>query len=147
VDVGVVQKNPFEIDHKKTISALKTFYDNLQENKEKIKKDLINWKTNMILFDNCAIAPLIAKELKIPSFGITNFSWDDIYESYSKIDKAYSLYSQINKLQYSRTTLLFAQPFSLPMPGFATGIYNLTKSQREKLDGMERNPKRLDRRY
>ncbi len=94
----------------------------MESSKQNIKKDLIEWGANIVIFDNSAIAPLIAKELHIPSFGVTNFSWDDIYEGYSKENEEYKLFIQLNKLSYSRATLLFTQPYSLQMKGFSTGI-------------------------
>jgi hypothetical protein len=128
VDVGVFQETPLKIDHEKTLKKLQTFWNELDLNKSKIIKNLIEFKPTMILYDNSAIAPLIGKELQIPVIAITNFTWDNIYDTLSKSHEGYKLFSQLNKLSHSRATLVFKQPFSHPMPAFKTGIQTINAS-------------------
>jgi hypothetical protein len=82
-EVGTHQLTSVDIDPEQTLASLKDYWERyFPEEKPKVMETLRNWGVQVIYFDVTATAPLIAKELNIPSIAITNFSFDFIYSEY-----------------------------------------------------------------
>lgn len=77
-DIGMVQINPFLEDLNETLHRLRSFYP--------LNRDLIAMMVRQVVSCDmilCDIAPLglaVAREAKIPSVLLENFTWDWIYE-------------------------------------------------------------------
>jgi len=85
-DIGLVQKNAFQADIKDTLRALNDFFPPQPSLIGEIAKKISTLNCVLII---CEIAPLgilVAKEARIPSILVENFTWDWIYQQYAVSD-------------------------------------------------------------
>ena len=86
-DIGLVQKNAFQADLKDTLRALNDFLPPKPSLIREIAETINALNCVLII---CEIAPLgilVAKEARIPSILVENFTWDWIYQQYAVSDK------------------------------------------------------------
>ncbi|MFH1762453.1 MAG: hypothetical protein ABIA63_15245 [bacterium] len=142
-DVGAIQKDWRYVDKLKTLER----YANLI----KQEPDLINEQMSFIrqnrikavISDIPAIAFVIAKEAGIPSFGISNFSWDWIYSPYVEEYPAFKYVVDHIRECYSKAGQLLRLPFHGDLSAFPV-IHDIPLiSQRAKLS-REETIKRLN---
>ncbi len=82
-DIGLVQKDAFEADLERTLRALNDFFPLERSLIEHYAEKIKSVNCDLII---CEIAPmgiLIAKEARIPSILVENFTWDWIYQKYA----------------------------------------------------------------
>ena len=85
-DIGLVQKNAFQADLEDTLRALDDFFPPAPPLIAEIAETIRALNCAMII---CEIAPLgilVAKEARIPSILVENFTWDWIYQQYTVSD-------------------------------------------------------------
>eukprot|EP00009_Paramoeba_aestuarina_P007862 CAMPEP_0201516126 /NCGR_PEP_ID=MMETSP0161_2-20130828/7525_1 /ASSEMBLY_ACC=CAM_ASM_000251 /TAXON_ID=180227 /ORGANISM="Neoparamoeba aestuarina, Strain SoJaBio B1-5/56/2" /LENGTH=395 /DNA_ID=CAMNT_0047913145 /DNA_START=76 /DNA_END=1263 /DNA_ORIENTATION=+ len=110
--VGCYQKSGVEIDVEKTYEEASKFWEKSEEKKQQIASCLKPHSPEVIIFDIPALAPLVAKELNIPSIGISNFGWNWIYESFVPKKPEFQLIVKKITEAYDQTTIALALPFS-----------------------------------
>jgi uncharacterized protein (TIGR00661 family) len=82
-DIGLVQKNAFQADLEETLRALNDFLPLEPSLIEHLAATIRALKCNLIVCDIAPMGILIAKEAKIPSILVENFTWDWIYQQYA----------------------------------------------------------------
>jgi uncharacterized protein (TIGR00661 family) len=85
-DIGFIQKNAFQVDLEDTLRALNDFFPPAPSLIAEIVKTIRALNCGLII---CEIAPmgiLVAKEARIPSILVENFTWDWIYQQYTVSD-------------------------------------------------------------
>ena len=85
-DIGLVQKNAFQADLEDTLCALNDFFPPAPSRIAEITKTIMDLNCVLII---CEIAPmgiLVAKEARVPSILVENFTWDWIYQQYAVSD-------------------------------------------------------------
>jgi uncharacterized protein (TIGR00661 family) len=85
-DVGLVQKNAFQADLEDTLYALKDFFPPAPSLIGKIAETVSTLNCVLIICDIAPLGILVAKETRIPSILVENFTWDWIYEQYALSD-------------------------------------------------------------
>lgn len=118
LDVGIVQRDSLDMDLPATLRACAALYGDARET---IDREVAFVEANEIALIVADIPPLafeIAARANVPSVGITNFSWDVIYEGYK--DDHPGFVPLIKKLSsyYNKASLLLALPYPCPMPAF-----------------------------
>ncbi len=125
VDVGLSQVSGLASDYHQTIKELHNHWDNIDERVNKICEELKKFGVEKVYFDIPAIAVLSAQKLQIPSIGMSNFSWDWIYDDLVHNECDYSQNSvnheirdefihfrDLHKEIYSHTSKLLKLPYS-----------------------------------
>ncbi len=115
LDVGMVQLSSISLNVEKTLEAIFEF--------EKIKATLIESeidflkkeKIDCIISDSSSLPFLLAEKLNLPSYFIGNFTWDFIYDNYSKDHPYFKDYSNVLRKEYSHCKLGLILPFHCPM--------------------------------
>lgn len=133
IDVGVFQKSSLEIDLGKTKFAIQKFQDHVKEISQQEEKFLLEHKPDIILSDSASLIFPIASKLKIPAYFVGNFTWDFIYENYSKYDSFFKEYAKKISEEYFHAKLGFILPFDCP-------IQSIEKQKKVNLVG--RKPKK-----
>jgi len=118
LDVGLIQKNSFKVNKKETLKVMLLLY---AERKTLIKQELDFLKKNKIDAIVADIPPLafdVAQKAGIPSFGMTNFSWDWIYSAFT--DDLPEYWRLIENIQqsYSKASNLLRLPFHGDLSAF-----------------------------
>jgi len=91
-DIGLVQETPLKVDLSKTVTRLNHFLP-LDSSRIKNLANLIEMRRCGLII--CDIAPMgiaVAKEARIPSVLVENFTWDWLYEGYEKYDERINRY-------------------------------------------------------
>ncbi len=101
IDVGSIEKNSLETDPRKTQEACEEFYETWDILAKHEARELEAAKVDGVLFDVPPLAPYIASLNSVPSVGVANFTWDQIY---AEIKGMESLVTKIRDW-YSYTTL------------------------------------------
>ena len=104
VDVGLVQKNPFQHDLPATLDRLNDFLPLSKSAKEPLVALLRQRDCQAILCDISALGVAVANELGVPSILLENFTWDWMYEEYieempdfsDSIERLQSIYALAN---------------------------------------------------
>lgn len=124
-DCGCVQKDGVTVDVEKTAEM---YISISRENRKKLSQELKfiqDRKVTLIASDIVPFAFEAAYESDIPSVGISNFNWVDIYKSYEEKE---ALFKPIIKEiigQYSKANYLFRMTPSNNMEGFACEEYDI----------------------
>ena len=79
-DVGLIQKSPFEHDLKKTITKLKSFFENEESCVNNIVDQLYQHGVNLVLSDISTLGLKVGKKLGVPTVLVENFTWSWIYQ-------------------------------------------------------------------
>jgi len=82
-DIGLVQKNAFQADLKDTLRALTDFFPPQPSLIGEIAEKISTLNCVLIICDIAPLGILVAKEARIPSILVENFTWDWIYQQYT----------------------------------------------------------------
>jgi hypothetical protein len=117
-DCGCIQTDGVTVDIKKTLQT----YLEIAKRNESVLEDEVCWcKEHDVTGIVSDIAPFpfeVAFRAGIPSIGISNFSWEDIYESYLEDMPEFETCFETIKNQYAMADLLLALYPSNPMKSF-----------------------------
>lgn len=118
VDVGVVQKDSFTLEKEETLLK----YAGLIRGKAKLIKEEVKLlrgkKVKLVVGDIPPLAFDIAREAKVPSIAIGNFSWDWIYEVFIEEHPQFNYLINDIRTSYSKADLLLRLPLHGEMPAF-----------------------------
>lgn len=117
-DCGCVQNDCISIDKEKTLAAYRVI---AAENESKLADEAAWCKehhADVIASDITPFAFEIASHAGIPSVGVSNFTWFDIYEEYLALLPEYTADVASIREQYARATLMCALSPAPPMPYF-----------------------------
>lgn len=117
-DCGCVQNDCLSIDKAKTLA---TYREIARENESKLEAETLwckSHRADVIVSDITPFAFEVAAHAGLPSVGVSNFSWSDIYEEYLELLPEYSADIAFIRDQYARATLLCALAPALPMTYF-----------------------------
>ena len=107
-DCGCIQTDGVTVDIQKTLQT----YRDIAERNESVLEDEIRWcKENNVTGIVSDIAPFpfeVAFSAGVPSVGISNFSWEDIYEPYLEDMPEFETCFNTIKNQYGMADLLLA---------------------------------------
>jgi len=141
VDVGVIQLSSVENDITATLSALKEHWSLLSQKEELITNELKSWGAEEVVFNITALAPRIASKLGIPSIGISNFTWEFIYEPFININNEFKHYIQLHSDSYRLSTALIKAPYSCNMDQHQVPIFEIPWYGRKGLNKMDARKK------
>jgi hypothetical protein len=122
-DIGMIQNSSIDMDIMATKFAIIDFESNRNNLTEFLVSKIELHKPDFIISDSSSFPFYLAKSHKIPSSFIGNFTWDFIYQNYSKIDPFFEEYSYKLKLEYGLCDRGFELPFSCPI----TSVPNIKK--------------------
>ena len=112
IDAGTYQHDFIHLDKEKSFIE----YDNLMNNRDELIKNELEFikdhKIDLIVGDIPPSAFYISNKAKIPSIGISNFSWDWIFEPYLQDHPGYSYIIEDMKRGYGYCDLLLKLPFA-----------------------------------
>ncbi|MDX1957090.1 MAG: glycosyltransferase family protein [Leptospiraceae bacterium] len=117
-DLGVEQKNSLEVDISKTLEKLLESEKNKKLIIEKELDFLNEFKPDILVSDSSSMPFLFSSKLKIRSYFLGNFTWDFIYENYSKLHPEFLRISRSLKNEYSLADYALILPFSCPINVF-----------------------------
>jgi len=118
VDVGLVQKNPFQHDLPATLDLLKDFLPLSKSTIEPFVNRLQRSNCRAILCDISAVGIAVANSLGVPSILLENFTWDWIYEQYLDEMPAFSDSIECLRSMYAKANLhLQTEPVCNRIPG------------------------------
>lgn len=113
-DVGLVQTNPFNEDLDQTLHELKKYYPFGSNLISFITKLIVENKIDIVVCDISALGIYIADKLHIPSVLIENFTWDWIYEFYTKTKPQLKKYISYLEQIYQKSAIrITSEPFCL----------------------------------
>src|SRR2546421_2604189 len=123
LDPGAIEKDLFTIDHAATAEAVRSA---IARRSQLIATEVPFLKQNeirLILADIPFLAGDIAAVARIPIIGITNFTWDWIYEPYfgdnpdllREIEKSYSNIPTLLKIPFGGRTNWFKEVIDIPV--------------------------------
>ena len=112
IDTGTFQHDFIHLDKEKSLIE----YDKLMNNRKKLIEEELSFiaeqKIDLIVGDIPPAAFYIANDARIPSIGISNFSWDWIFEPYLNDYPEYDYIIQDIKKGYGYCGLLLKLPFA-----------------------------------
>jgi hypothetical protein len=117
VDIGAVQRGSLEVDVAETVAAVSAFHADIDRLADAEARALDSVDAHVVVSDIPAVAFLAAARRGVPAIGISNFTWDWIYDDYA-VDhpEARTLVARIGAC-YAQA----AEGWRLPMSGgFAT---------------------------
>lgn len=121
-DCGCFQTDGVTVDIQRTLEAYETI---AERNRDLIEQEIAWCRTNRvagIVSDIVPFAFAVAHGSGIPSAGVTNFSWEDIYEPYLPLRPSFRPYFEQLCRDYSRADLLLALEPPNPMKSFTKRI-------------------------
>jgi hypothetical protein len=110
-DVGVVQKDALRLSKKETLLRLQAFSGNRKSLLRSEWEALKGRKPLLVFADIPPLAFDVADVLGVKSAGMTNFSWDWIYEAYVKEYPAFTPLVEEIRESYGKAHLLLRLPF------------------------------------
>jgi hypothetical protein len=117
-DCGCVQNDSLSIDKAKTLAAYRAIaLKNASRLKTEVRWCKVN-RADVIVSDITPFAFEVAAHAGIPSVGVSNFTWYDIYEKYLCQYPEYGADVSLICKQYAAATLMCALAPALPMPFF-----------------------------
>ena len=88
-DIGLVQKSALEADHLKTLERLNEFHPFDQAGISLLANEVRERGCGLVLCDIAPMGIAVAREAGVPSVLLENFTWDWIYEGYTRPYEAY----------------------------------------------------------
>jgi len=117
-DVGLVQENSMTCDLPATLERLEVFWNGADKWIEDEIRFAKENEIGTIVSDICPLAFDVSKSLGITGIGISNFSWDWIYESYTAENKAFIPYIEKIKKSYAKCDVMCRLPFHGELDAF-----------------------------
>jgi len=113
LDCGCLQKDSVMIDAEATLKKYEAINANRHTLIDRFCKELIERKVDLVIADIPPLAFVVAAKANVPSIGISNFTWADIYEPYlSRFPEYDKLINQIKE------DCSIASHYVLLRPGF-----------------------------
>jgi len=115
VDVGLVQRGPFEEDAAATAARLEHVIGSRWEGVGRLAADLGHLRPTVIVAD---IAPLglgLAERMGVPAVLVENFTWDFIYRAYGSELEAWA--ERLAPMTAAAALRIQAEPCCEPVPG------------------------------
>lgn len=120
IDMGATQKNIYSVNKLATLEHAQKVYSKKDELIEQEVEFIRETDSKIILSDIPPIAFDVARAMNIPGIGITNFSWDWIYESYLGVYPEYENVVAEISASYGKADLLLRLPFNDGLTAFPT---------------------------
>jgi hypothetical protein len=118
VDVGLVQKNPFQHDLPATLDRLHDFLPLSKPTIEQLVNTLRPRACRAILCDISALGIAVANAIGVPSILLENFTWDWMYEEYLDEMPSFSVPIENLRSVYAQANLhLQTEPVCNPVAG------------------------------
>jgi hypothetical protein len=118
LDIGVVQEDGISINISETLKQLKQLGDRASKLITTEKKALKSHQAGCIVSDIPALAHRLAHDVHIPSLAITNFSWDWIYDDWTRDYPDAQYASDFMRSNYKLCDRLLLLPYSETLPAF-----------------------------
>jgi L-arabinokinase len=118
LDVGVVQRDAIHLDGRATLAAYAALRAELPALVAREAAQLRQDRVDLIVADIPPAAFAIARRLDVPAVGISNFSWDWIYEEYAADAPAYRDVVSAIRADYAGADLFLRLPFHGPCDAF-----------------------------
>ena len=123
LDPGAIEKDLFTIDHEATIKAVRAAIGRRERVVAGEVEFLKSQKIGLILCDIPFMAAEIATAARVPIIGITNFTWDWIYEPHfegnedllREIEKSYGKIPTLLKIPFGGRTDWFKEVIAVPV--------------------------------
>jgi len=123
LDPGAIEKDLFNIDYAATIAAVRSAINRREELIARELPFLRQQKIDLILCDIPFLAGDIAEAAGILIIGITNFTWDWIYEPYfgsepdllAEVRKSYRKIATLLKIPFGGRTEWFREVIDIPL--------------------------------
>lgn len=120
IDMGAIQKNSYSVDKLATLEHAQKLYKKSNELVEHEVEFIRETDSQIILSDIPPIAFDVARKADVPGIGVTNFSWDWIYESYLAAHPEYENVVAEIRVSYGKADLLLRLPFHDGLAAFPT---------------------------
>lgn len=138
LDVGCVQKDTLDVDVEATLESLKKFNKNKSKYLETLKNYFQKESIHLVLSDIASLPLRAAKDLGIPGYLMSNFTWTDIYRPYIHMCPGFAPLVEEMELEYQMaSTHLALSPGIDPPTGMNSVpcgyLSRLGKSCREEL--------------
>ena len=111
-DSGIVQSSSVAHDDEATVRAAAEFFGNWRDRVSAEQQRLATIRPAVIVGDIPPIAFEVAHRMGVPSFAISNFTWDWIYETHPGMAKGAPWLLPIIRDAYARATSALELPFS-----------------------------------
>lgn len=124
-DCGCIQKDGVTVDIQKTVE---TYIHISRENRKKLSSELKfvhEQNVDLIVSDIVPFAFDVAYEADIPSVGISNFNWVDIYQPYENEEPLFKPIIKEIAEQYSKASYLFRMEPSNKLQGFSCEEFSI----------------------
>lgn len=118
LDIGAIQTDATNVNPLETLKAYSEFILNRDSILKQMETHLANDPVDAVLYDIPPIGSEIGNWLGVPTVGITNFSWDWIYEEYTKLYPEYQWVVEEIRHQYALTDLLLSLPYNGDLSAF-----------------------------
>jgi hypothetical protein len=118
VDIGAVQRGSLEVDVAESVRQATAFHETLDARAEVETARLEAVDARLVVSDIPAVAFLAASRRGIPAIGISNFTWDWIYDDYAEIAPAAGALAARVRAAYALAT----EGWRLPMYGGFEGF-------------------------
>ena len=105
VDIGLVQKNPFEHDLTATLNRLNDFLPLSESTIGPLADTLRKKNCGAIFCDISVLGIAVANAIGVPSILLENFTWDWIYEEYGDEVPAFSDFTGLIRSAYAQANL------------------------------------------
>ncbi len=116
-DIGLVQRDAFDIDFPKTLARLNQFLPFDETLVADLAAQLARQKSAVVVCDIAALGIAVAAKADLPSVLIENFTWDWIYGDYPAFRQSLAPHIAVLADYYGRADLhLQAAPACLPTP-------------------------------
>jgi L-arabinokinase len=122
VDVGLLQSDALSIDFEATRDALVHHLGHFDEAIPLEARFLERERIDAVIADIPALPFAAAEAVGIPSFAVSNFSWDFIYRAYAERSPVFARAADVLAGHYASATTLFRLPFAAPMPAFPRAV-------------------------
>lgn len=122
IDVGLVEKDPFTIDREASMSRLLAFMERRRAIIAEEVAVVRQLRPALIVADIPFLAGDVAAETGVPCVGISNFTWDWIYENLFGDDPRYAAVSGSISESYAKFSSLLELPFGKTCPAIVRKI-------------------------
>jgi len=117
-DTGVHQIDSLNLLKKDSLADFETFYKNSNGFYKRELQFIQKKQINLIITDFSPFALVLGKKASLPVIGCSNFTWDFIYEPYTKEFPGYQWIPEIIREMHAHCTLMLRFPFHHPYSGF-----------------------------
>lgn len=114
IDIGVLQRDSLVMDEKRTLQTYRRFRQGASELIERQAASIAG--TDLVVADIPALAFAIARKAGVAAVGISNFTWDWIYEPIALRYPGYEDVLESLRADYAGAERLLALPFCADFP-------------------------------